>query len=229
VRSQTGDTQPELALAPTAPRDLEAEQDRLLLRLDSTVSLSRCTTTVRQRPLAAWFRRSRSHTRSPSELDLDTGLLPVDALWCVKAAGGARVAIWAPPPPRSVKLQERYGEPTQTLRLTMPGLEFHRLAWRSRSRRHADDLLALWIELHRQPTYPLVGLVPALRLGDCDLCQGRLVCRTSRRPPAPIDLLPLERLVRQCALSWMSWVDRSFAATSARAALQRERALSTAA
>ena len=31
------------------------------------------------------------------ELDLDTGLLPPDALWYVKTASGPRVAVWRPP------------------------------------------------------------------------------------------------------------------------------------
>jgi E2/UBC family protein D len=164
-----------------------------------------------------------------SELDLDTGLLRVDALWHVKTAGGPRVAIWAPPRSRSVKLDERYGEAPRRFRLPMPGLvficvpgaqapyvfaakarprsaddelyhtptfnvfrngrvcpgthafprdpgripdEFFRSHFsptgdtRGRSRRHPDDLLAHWTELHGQTDYPLGDLVPALRLGD---------------------------------------------------------------
>jgi len=37
---------------------------------------------------------------------------------------------------------------------------------RERSRRHPEDLLALWTELHGLTTFPMDDLMPALRVGD---------------------------------------------------------------
>jgi PRTRC genetic system protein B len=59
-----------------------------------------------------------------SELDLDTGLLPPDALWYAKTAVGVRVAIWRAPQVWRVSLQETFGERPRHLRLPMPGLVF---------------------------------------------------------------------------------------------------------
>jgi hypothetical protein len=37
---------------------------------------------------------------------------------------------------------------------------------RSRSRKHPEDLMALWTELQGQQEYPLDDLLPAFRLAD---------------------------------------------------------------
>jgi hypothetical protein len=58
------------------------------------------------------------------DLDLDTGLLPPDALWWARRASGVRVAVWREPRVWTVKLRERYDAPPRRLRLPMPGLVF---------------------------------------------------------------------------------------------------------
>ena len=58
------------------------------------------------------------------ELDLDTGLLPPDALWYVKTATGPRVAVWRPPRVWAVRLREQYGQRARRFRLPMPALVF---------------------------------------------------------------------------------------------------------
>lgn len=58
------------------------------------------------------------------ELDLDTGLLPLNALWWAKTATGVRVAIWREPKVWTVRLRERYDVKPCRLRLPMPGLVF---------------------------------------------------------------------------------------------------------
>jgi hypothetical protein len=211
------------------PRDLDEERDPLLVRLDfhreSVILHEYGEATTTSRLVSAL---DVAHALA-SELDLDTGPLPAEALWYVKTAGGPRVAIWDPPRVRSVKLVEGYGHTARRFRLPMPGLvficlpgaqapyvfaaaarprsaddelyhtptfnvfrsgrvcpgthvfprdasripdEFFRSQFsptgdsRGRSRRHPEDLLELWSEIHRKTAYPLDDLVPALRLGD---------------------------------------------------------------
>ncbi len=59
-----------------------------------------------------------------SELDLDTGCLPPEALWFVKTATGSRVAIWRSPQVWAIRLREEYGQRPRRFRLPMPGLVF---------------------------------------------------------------------------------------------------------
>ena len=59
-----------------------------------------------------------------SELDLDTGLLPREALWWAKTAAGVRVAVWREPRVWTIRLRERYDAKPRRLRLPMPGLVF---------------------------------------------------------------------------------------------------------
>jgi len=58
------------------------------------------------------------------DLDLDSGLLPPDALWWAKTATGVRLAIWCEPRIWTVRLRERYDAKPRRLRLPMPGLVF---------------------------------------------------------------------------------------------------------
>jgi hypothetical protein len=211
------------------PRDVEIEPDPLLLRLDfhrESVILHEYADGVASSRLVSPL--DVAHALA-SELDLDTGPLPTEALWYIKTASGPRVAVWCPPRLWPVRLQEAYGQRPRRFRLPMPGLvflclpagqapyvfaaksrprsaqdelfhgptfnvfrngrvcpgthvfprdpgrvpeEFFKSQFsptgdsRGRSHQHPDDLLALWTTLHRQQTYPLDDLVPALRLGD---------------------------------------------------------------
>jgi hypothetical protein len=100
------------------PADLELEEDPLRLRLDfhdESVILHDYAETATRTRLAHALAR---------ELDLDTGLLPVDALWWVKTAAGVRVAVWREPKLWTVRLRERYDAKPRRLRLPMPGLVF---------------------------------------------------------------------------------------------------------
>lgn len=89
------------------------------------------------------------------ELDLDSGLLPREALWWAKTAVGTRVAVWREPRVWTVRLRERADAPPRRLRLPMPGLVFVCLPGRQApyvfaapSRpRSADE------RLYRCPTY----------------------------------------------------------------------------
>ncbi len=164
------------------------------------------------------------------ELDLDTGLLPREALWWSKTAAGIRVAVWREPKVWTVRLRERYDAKPRRLRLPMPGLVFVCLpgrqppyvfaakmrpaeladvlyrcptfnvfdtarvctgshefpadasrvpeaffesyfsavesTGRGRSRRHPDDVGALWSELRGQQSFPLDDLIPHSTVAD---------------------------------------------------------------
>jgi hypothetical protein len=106
------------------PRDVEVEPDPLLIRLDfhhESVVLHEYADGVASSRLVSTI--DIAHALA-SELDLDTGLLPPETLWYVKTAAGPRVALWCPPRPWSVRLQETYGERPRRFRLPMPGLVF---------------------------------------------------------------------------------------------------------
>jgi PRTRC genetic system protein B len=106
------------------PRDLGLEQDPLLLRLDvhreSLILHEYAEATATSRLVSALDVAKAV----ASELDLDTGVLPAEALWYLKTASGPRVAIWSPAAVRTVKLRETYGQPPRRFRLPMPGLVF---------------------------------------------------------------------------------------------------------
>ena len=106
------------------PRDIDVEPDPLLLRLDFH----------RESVVLHEYQDGAASTRLVSaldvahalanELDLDTGLLPPDALWYVKTATGPRVAVWRPPRVWTVRLREQYGRHARRFRLPMPALVF---------------------------------------------------------------------------------------------------------
>jgi len=164
------------------------------------------------------------------ELDLDTGLLPREALWWARTAAGVRVAVWREPKVWAVRLRERYDTKPRRLRLPMPGLVFVCMpgrqppyvfaakgrpgdltdmlyrcpTWnvfetgrvctgshefptdaarvpeaffksyfsavestgRGRSRRHPDDVGALWSELRGHQSFPLDDLLPHGTVAD---------------------------------------------------------------
>jgi PRTRC genetic system protein B len=106
------------------PSDLELEEDPLRLRLDfhdeSVVMHDYAESVTRMRLVSAL---DIAHALA-RELDLDTGLLPVDALWWVRTAAGVRVAVWREPKVWTVRLRERYEAKPRRLRLPMPGLVF---------------------------------------------------------------------------------------------------------
>src|SRR5436309_3039024 len=77
--------------------DLELEEDPLRLRLDfhdeSVIMHDFADAVSRTRLVSAL---DIAHTLA-RELDLDTGLLPREALWWAKTATGVRVAVWREP------------------------------------------------------------------------------------------------------------------------------------
>lgn len=137
------------------PAEAEIEEDPLRLRLDfhgeSVVLHDFDRSVVRTRLVSAL---DIAHALA-SELDLDTGLLPPDALWWAKTSSGVRVAIWREPRVWTVRLRERYDAKPRRLRLPMPGLVFVCLPGRqapyvfaAKERPHAlDD------QLYHCPTY----------------------------------------------------------------------------
>ncbi|MGH7862941.1 MAG: hypothetical protein ACREOS_11970, partial [Candidatus Dormibacteraceae bacterium] len=98
------------------PPDLDVEQDPLQLRLDFH----------RESVLLHDFVRGLARTKVVSaldvahalarELDLSTGLLPVDTLWWARTASGVRVAIWREPRVWTVRLRERFDAKPRRLR-----------------------------------------------------------------------------------------------------------------
>jgi hypothetical protein len=164
------------------------------------------------------------------QLSLTSGLLPPDALWWARTAGGERVALWREPRVWMVRLRTAYDAPVRRLKLPMPGLVFvclparqppyvfaararprspddqlfHAPAFnvfasgavcpgshvfpanpskvpdeffashfsvtadtaRGKSKRHPDDVGALWNELAGATAYPFEDLVPQLRVAD---------------------------------------------------------------
>jgi hypothetical protein len=106
------------------PPDLEMEEDPLRLRLDfhdESVILHDYAEGVTRTRLVSALDVAHALAR---ELDLDTGLLPREALWWAKTAAGVRVAVWREPRIWTVRLRERYETKPRRLRLPMPGLVF---------------------------------------------------------------------------------------------------------
>lgn len=108
-----------------APRDLDAADDPLRLRLDfhdESVLLHDYARpggpTVR---LVAALDVAHALAR---ELDLTTGLLPPDALWVVKRSSGIWTALWQAPGVRAVRLRTALDAPPARYRLPLPGLVF---------------------------------------------------------------------------------------------------------
>ena len=137
------------------PTDVELEEDPLRLRLDfhdETVVLHDYADGVARVRVVSALDVAHALAR---ELDLDSGLLPPEALWWAKTAGGTRVAVWREPRVWTVRLRERYDAPPRRLRLPMPGLVFVCLPARqapyvfaaARRPRAPDD------QLYRCPTY----------------------------------------------------------------------------
>ncbi|MFN8632924.1 MAG: hypothetical protein U0893_03650 [Chloroflexota bacterium] len=106
------------------PVDLELEEDPLRLRLDfhdeSVVMHDYAESVTRTRLVSVL---DVAHALA-SELDLDTGLLPREALWWARTAAGVRIAVWREPKVWTVRLRERYDAKPRRLRLPMPGLVF---------------------------------------------------------------------------------------------------------
>jgi PRTRC genetic system protein B len=59
-----------------------------------------------------------------SEIPLDSGLLPREALWWKQGKNGAQVALWRAPKVWTVALQTEAFKPARRFRLPMPGLIF---------------------------------------------------------------------------------------------------------
>src|SRR6476646_4725139 len=79
------------------PSDLKLEEDPLRLRLDfhdETVIMHDYADGVARTRLVSALDIAHALAR---ELDLDTGLLPREALWWSKTAAGIRVAVWREP------------------------------------------------------------------------------------------------------------------------------------
>ncbi len=212
------------------PPDRELEEDPLRLRLDfhdESVIMHDFAEAVTRTRLVSALDVAHALAR---ELDLDTGLLPREALWWSKTAAGIRVAVWREPKVWTVRLRERYDAKPRRLRLPMPGLVFVCLpgrqppyvfaakmrpaeladvlyrcptfnvfdtarvctgshefpadasrvpeaffesyfsavesTGRGRSRRHPDDVGALWSELRGQQSFPLDDLIPHSTVAD---------------------------------------------------------------
>jgi hypothetical protein len=137
------------------PAEAEIEEDPLRLRLDfhgESVMLHDFDRGVVRTRLVSALDVAHALAR---ELDLDTGLLPPDALWWAKSASGVRVAIWREPRVWTVRLRERYDAKPRRLRLPMPGLVIVCLPGRqapyvfaARERPHTLDQ-----QLYHCPTY----------------------------------------------------------------------------
>ena len=137
------------------PAEADIEEDPLRLRLDfhgESVTLHDFDRGLIRTKLVSALDVAHALAR---ELDLDTGLLPPDALWWAKTASGIRVAVWREPHVWTVRLRERYDAKPRRLRLPMPGLVFICLPRRqapyvfaARERPHA-----LNDQLYHCPTY----------------------------------------------------------------------------
>lgn len=106
------------------PSDLELEEDPLRLQLDfhdESVLMHDYAEAVTRTRLVSAIDVAHALAR---ELDLDTGLLPREALWWAKTSAGVRVAVWREPKVWTVRLRERYDAKSHRLRLPMPGLVF---------------------------------------------------------------------------------------------------------
>lgn len=167
------------------------------------------------------------------EVDIDTDLLPPDALFYVRRGRAEFDAVWVAPRRWDVLVRDRLERPPRAYRLPMPGLVFvcgrgsgflavyaaaerprpgprgdatqlyhcpafnvhdngtvckgyhhfsddparvagdffgsyfaTEITGRGRSRRHPDDLEALWREIDGQEEYPLPDLVPHMTVGE---------------------------------------------------------------
>lgn len=106
------------------PREVELDIDPLLLRLAfhrESVILHEYREGAASSRLVSALDVAHALAR---ELDLDTGLLPADALWYSKTTTGPRVAVWRSPRIWTIKLREQYGQRARRFRLPMPGLVF---------------------------------------------------------------------------------------------------------
>jgi Prokaryotic E2 family D len=137
------------------PAQAEIEEDPLRLRLDfhgESVALHDFDRGVVRTKLVSALDVAHALAR---ELDLDTGLLPPDALWWAKTASGIRVTVWREPRVWTVRLRERYDAKPRRVLLPMPGVVFICLpgrqapyAFAARERPHAMD-----DQLYHCPTY----------------------------------------------------------------------------
>src|SRR4051794_10665733 len=137
------------------PSDLELEEDPLRLRLDfhdESVIMHDLAESVTRTRLVSALEVAHALAR---ELDLDTGLLPREALWWAKTATGVRVAVWREPKVWTVRLRERYDARPRRLRLPMPGLVFVCLPGRQPPYVFAAKVRpsAMTDVLYRCPTY----------------------------------------------------------------------------
>jgi hypothetical protein len=93
------------------PSDLDLEEDPLRLRLDfhdeSVVMHDYSESFTRTRLVSAL---DVAHALA-SELDLDTGLLPREALWWARTAAGVRAAVWREAKVWTVRLRLHAGSP----------------------------------------------------------------------------------------------------------------------
>jgi hypothetical protein len=137
------------------PPEVEVDEDPLRLRLDfheeSVLLHDYARGVVRTRLVSAL---DVAHALA-RELDLDTGVLPREALWWAKTAVGTRVAVWREPRVWTVRLRERVDAPPRRLRLPMPGLVFVCLPARQAPYVFAAPARPRTLEdqLYRCPTY----------------------------------------------------------------------------
>ena len=106
------------------PADAELTEDPLRVRLDfhrESVVLHEYGKGATKTRLVSALDVAHALAR---ELDLTTGILPPDALWWARTAGGVRVAVWREARVWTVRLRARYDARPKALRLPMPGLVF---------------------------------------------------------------------------------------------------------
>jgi Prokaryotic E2 family D len=106
------------------PHDLPVEADPLQLRLDfhrECVVMHDYTERAVRARLVSALDVARALAR---DLDVDTGLLPPDALWWVNTSSGSRMAIWRDARVWTVRLRQEYGARPRRFRIPMPGLIF---------------------------------------------------------------------------------------------------------
>ena len=106
------------------PPEADVEEDPLRLRLDfhrESVLLHEYGTGMVRTRLVSALDIAHALAR---ELDLATGLLPLDVLWWSRTSSGTRVALWREPRVWVVRLRESYDVKPRRLRLPMPGLVF---------------------------------------------------------------------------------------------------------
>lgn len=106
------------------PEGLEVPRDELLIRLDIyTSSLllhtyeQGVTTTKQVSPAGVALALSR-------DLQVASGLLPVDTLWWKNSRNGPVVALWCPAKVRKLTMQDEAFKPPTRLRVPMPGAVF---------------------------------------------------------------------------------------------------------